>query len=577
MSQHLQPGTDITTSTLRPRTARLISYLDEGDESPGELTPTAVAKRTSSAELGRSSSSLPLVGRAKSVTDKQGKTKAKGFHVRSTSEHGATEPANTIWEPWSSIQEIASTLLGSDLSAVEKGKAKTKTASPSRRKTQTLKGTSGAQWGPLPGTATQSVDPSIEERWSMLQAKKREAILVANANAGRDALGRYKRRDSISDVYNKDPDQDEDALVYLHKVQSGDTMAGVTIKYGCQLEVFRKVNRFWPNDSIQTRHSVLLPVDLCAVRCRKLGELDLLSSDLESVPINDSMGEPSQTSDKILYTSEAILSPESTFSSSSLIENARHESWVLIPGFPKPVEMLRLPRRTLGYFPPARRKSITSPPDGSTPKTSLDLLRHPPTHAASLNASPVRHAKMAYDITRHRSSSSSAPAPSFADHLKGPGGVGSLRGLRTEPSRPGPGPDPLNQNFGQYLPDLAPPEAFPRTSLRPSPRATPRASTDSIRSASSAGLSDVGGVIEGWVRKFAAPKGSKLSESRMGDLIELETNSETGDLLENNEGEQTPTATHSRRSQPTSAESTQLDERFPMRGRTWNAYASKDR
>ena len=84
---------------------------------------------------------------------------------------------------------------------------------------------------------------------------------------------------------------------------------------------------------------------------------------------------------------------------------------------------------------------------------------------------------------------------------------------------PGPGQDSLNKMFAHRLPNVAPRESF-----------------DSVHSASSTGLENVGGVIEGWVRKVGTrlagtmePAEAYRRQTRMGDLIELEA---SGDAVE---------------------------------------------
>ncbi|RMZ80168.1 hypothetical protein DV737_g3086, partial [Chaetothyriales sp. CBS 132003] len=388
----------------------------------------------------------------------------------------------------------------------------------------------------------------------MVQAERRKALLAAIADTP-DARGNYKRRDSMSQApVCDDSDGQAQALVYRHRIRRDDTLAGVMLKYGCQPDVFRRVNRLWPNDSIQTRRQVLLPVDA-------------------SVAADD----------------DAIT----------------HDSWVLLPNCPDPVEMVRMPRSSLGYFPRARRKSnstsASSIVSSPTHKASFDKLRHPPTHAAqvtmSLSASPIRRAGQPRQLSGRRRSSSSTTAatPSFSDALRGPGGVGTLRGLRTEPSRPGPADDALNQTFRHLFPDL---DLLPSQDLAP-PRlgglgpATPRLSSDSVRSlrSNSSGLGEVGGALEGWVRKLASKK-DRGSGPKMGDLIELETTSEQGEPVANehhlNEDDfPTPTAMNPNaarqwRLNPASQagsgvgqedEEALLNARFPIRGRVMDAYA----
>jgi hypothetical protein len=447
----------------------------------------------------------------------------------------------------------------------------------------------------------------LEDRAALVQAKKREALLLANTTENRDSLGRYKRRDSDADTgFNSThSDQGGDALVYMHKVEKRDTLAGVIIKYNCPAEPFRKINRFWPNDNIQTRTHVLVPLEGSTVRGRKV-DSPYLSSDLfdpgpDNLPTRESFAKQQAGSDLSngIHKSSSILShPSIPFTSeplsNSLVDehDLKHDSWISLPNFEAPVEVLRVPRRTLGYFPRARRKSnatlTVASSTTSTPKTSFDLLRHPPTHAAqqaaSLDVSPVRRPGLSSRlISRQRSSSTSTTKNSFADALRGPGGVGDLRGLRTNPSRPGPADDPLNKKFNEYFPDFLPPSGpseMPRTGLFPRVgalgRSTPRASTDSVRSTrsnSSTLAAEIGNGLEGWVKRMAGT--GKNNVDKMGDLIELETNSETlgtvGDNSRDGGDDITPTASTS----DFATQEALLNERFPVRGRVRTAYEGK--
>jgi hypothetical protein len=136
---------------------------------------------------------------------------------------------------------------------------------------------------------------------------------------------------------------------------------------------------------------------------------------------------------------------------------------------------------------------------------------------------------------------------------------------------PGPAEDPLNKMFAHHLPSVAPPSSTPRSTSR----ATPRVSTDSIRSNSSTGLGDVGGAIEGWVRKLGSKAVAKSEgfRERMGDLIELEGTGMGEGSTAAEEGEEdggdTPTLTMS------ANEEALLSERFPPRGRIRDAYPGK--
>ncbi|EHY59035.1 hypothetical protein HRR83_001695 [Exophiala dermatitidis] len=632
-----------STSTLRPRAPRLISYIE--DDTANEATAVSTSSLSTPQRFSTSRAVSPIadVDRARS-TDGQlrnsgrvgtntssSRSSSAGLSSRASS--GGRGGTQAIWEPWSSIQGLASTLLG-DVPGPSKDKTdkpfKTPVWMKQDKRYGSKQGTS--QWGPSSEAssgrpASNTAQAAIEERQALVQAKRREALLLANATEGRDSSGRYKRRDSdaglSSNDASKQSDSEGEALVYLHKVEKNDTMAGVIIKYNCQAEPFRKVNRFWPNDNIQTRSHVLIPLEGCTARGRKV-DSPYLARELAS---ESEFGEAASTSTATNGPSVAAVNglhppapasgisnpsnPSSLITSMSEETEYRHDSWVMLPNFKEPVEVVRVPRRALGYFPRARRKSnATTAADISTPttpKTSFDMLRHPPTHAAqtsaSLNTSPIRRPGMPSRLGsasslsgRQRSFSLAAghSSSSFADALRGPGGVGNLRGLRTEVAKPGPADDPLNRKLAQYLPDLLPPQQDPTTVTPPrttafhlrlaTPRATtPRASTDSMRStrSNSSGLGDVGGAIEGWVRKMAGggnkrEKGGGVAAGvdKLGDLIELETNANDTSGASGQQQGSKATAAASSSASVSATEEALLNERFPLRGRVRPAYTT---
>ncbi|EXJ80833.1 hypothetical protein A1O3_07117 [Capronia epimyces CBS 606.96] len=643
-----------SSSTLRPRAPRLISYVE--DDTTVETTAISTSSLSTPPRFPSRGVSPNTGGsRTRSTDDQRDGGGANNPRNRTASDASKASAGRAraggsqgLWESWSSIQGLASTLLG-DVHSPSKDKTDKPFKTPVWMKQDKRYGPKRptAQWGPSsePSTveAAITVPGAIEERQAMVQAKKREVLLLASASESRDGSGRYKRRDSDAGLSSTNAnglaDSDADALVYLHKVQKNDTLAGVVIKYNCQAEVFRKINRFWPNDNIQTRSHVVIPLEGCTVRGRKvdspylskemfdsgfgLDQLSLRAAPASSPAESGSSAAVNGTHVPVQGNS-ATLSTSFTSNPSSLITSMsqetefRHDSWVMLPNFKEAVEIVRVPRRALGYFPRPRRKSnatLTDASTPSTPKTSFDMLRHPPTHAAqttaSLNTSPVRRPGVTSRLssTSSRQRSSSVTGGSFAEALRGPGGVGNLRGLRTEAARPGPAEDPLNRQFAQYLPDLLPPlQQTPPLrsgfSLRlPTPRAaTPRASTDSMRSTRSnsngSGLGEVGGAIEGWVRKIAGAKSHRgATVDKMGDLIELETNTEdTSGLDSNGDGSSTGgngqiaaanpdmdtitlaqkatmTASASTSASVSATEEALLNERFPMRGRLRNANA----
>ncbi|KAJ9652670.1 hypothetical protein H2198_008105, partial [Neophaeococcomyces mojaviensis] len=497
-------STNSSNSTLRPRAARLISYVEDDRSNNDAVASTTSAASTPPRFDSRSASPSAAGTRSRS----KGKTHPQTIavhdgraHQRSVSGNVDRRASGPLWDSWSSLQGIASTFLGSDISntnvqragSLRKGGRMQQDKSVASKQIQ-------PEWGPK--AQTQAKPSTNEDHHALLQAKKREVLLSSSADLQKDTLGRHKRKDSNADIFPYNADEVDDVLVYRHKVLPQDTMAGVVIKYNCQPEVFRKVNRFWPNDKIQRRDFVVLPVNACGVKGRKVDgpqNVDLLDMELKS--------NGSRETERHNVKESPSTEPFPPADTKNENEHYRHDCWVVIPSFPQPVEILRVSKRVLGYFPPTRRKSNTNTPFSdsvaSTPKTSFDMLRHPPSHAAqqaqlqqqlastSLNSSPVRQPSLPRHLTsssRNRSSStvsaSNGTSNPFMAALQGPGGVGTLRGLRTERARPGPAEDSLNKKFAQYIPDLlAPDQDRPTSLLRPlhsqttstSLRATPRA------------------------------------------------------------------------------------------------------
>ena len=366
-----------------------------------------------------------------------------------------------------------------------------------------------ARWGPS-GRERQIGLGSREDRKTLLQAKKRETLLAANGHITADVTGRYKRRDSDETNHaTAHPGQqdDRDVLVYLHRVKPEDTLAGVMIKYSCQPNVFRKANRLWPNDSIQIRKTVFLPIEACGVKGRRILEPgkstehlgDARNEEIMPTPtgFQSPWGDP-RDSPKERETPLSSIPTSPSISISISLSNPeetpwKHDSWVMIEGCPDAVEIARLSLKTLGYFPRSRRKSLTFS-DLETPSASLDLPR------GSYQSSPRGH------ISKSRSSSGS-----YLNHqLQGPGGVGTMgRDVRS----PGPGQDGLNRLFAANLPNVSPRKSFE--------------SVNTTSSHGNGGIENMGRAIEGWMRKLAARAVRSVQpptsgeRSRAGDLIEL--------------------------------------------------------
>lgn len=551
------------STTLRPRTRRQAHEDNETPPLPATTSRWLDGPATSSFS-SRAESPIDPSQPAQADRDAQRSRSTSRFLGTPGILGSQSNPstfATGLWESsWSSLQGFASNLIGRDSS-----RASSPGRSPQRRR-RPIEATHGrntsappAQWGPSGGERQVGLG-TREKRRVLVQARKRETLLVANGHITPDVSGRYKRRDSDERNHTSAPpgEQDgRDALVYLHKVKPEDTLAGVMIKYSCQPNVFRKANRLWPNDSIQVRKTVVLPVDACGVKGRKLPELGQSSERLgdgyteETMPTPTAFQSPwgdlhDSPKEKETPLSSIPTSPSISISLSNPEEAPwKHDSWVMIDGFPDAVEIARLSHKTLGYFPRSRRKSMTFS-DVETPPASLDLPR------GSYQSGPPRG----------QNSKSRSSSGSYLNYqLQGPGGVGTMgRDVRS----PGPAQDGLNKLFAAHLPNLAPRKSFE--------------SVNSDSSRGNGGIENVGGAIEGWMRKLATKAANSVQpptpggRSGVGDLIELSEDAfEVGDDNHAEDEDRRSTIRNANAGSGVGAWSAEqelmLREHFPPRGR----------
>lgn len=561
-----------STSAVRSRPRRLVSFMNDDDDDPSSRTsnssrsdgqPFASGLSTTlSTDVGttrsRGATPSPLSSRGTSplpmkhpsratepVSRVRNEATSLGWNgsSKASSSRGA---ADFLDSSWSSLQNLASSVLGSDTGRNIPNNA---TKVHSRRKPsrsdlyiRNIPRSSPSAWGPSGPVSPEIGTGTKEERQALVQAKKREALLLADSDPITSRNFPHKRRDS-GDYFDQplDPEHDEEALAYIHPVQATDSIAGVTIKYGCQAAIFRKANGFWPNDNIQSRKTVLLPVDACTVKgmpIRSNEGVDLLGTDSEdgngssiAPPVTPADGTPSEqkkpgTCDK---ETNGIW---------------KHEKWVQIDGFPAPIEISRVPRRALGFFPRTRRKSVSYSDADPLSGSSQDPTRTPSPVGSPQLASSQEILPRARPRGDHSKPSGAHPArpqhrrQRSSMHLTGTG-VGTL-----DPTATGPGPamDGLSKFFSQHLPQLAPPpvpDNLRRSSFGSESTATSSAST---------GLENIGGALEGWMRKVAIRAKAGLSELQQppsnqqaagrgrspglwglgGDLIELDDASEGG-------------------------------------------------
>lgn len=519
-----------STSSVRPRARRLVSFVSDDEEDLGgqgngshaapafagvtpplsrDRTPSPFASRNGSPQVSKDPRNRTDTGYRDSLRPTERMEFMRDNAIRNTSDFLNTS--------WSSIQSFASSVFGTENPwGNTHGPASKSRRKPSRTDIpiRAPRRTDSPSWGPSTPSAPKPGSGTKEERQALVQAKKREVLLLADGDSVSNLKGRHKRRDS-SDRTDEiaDPDKDEDALVYVHRVQPTDTMTGVTIKYGCNPAVFRKANGFWPNDSIQMRKTVLLPADACTVKGRRIESEngpDLLGDDATA-----------NTNGDHIPPTEA-RSQEDSGSKEDGDRIWKHEAWVQIDGFPEPVEIGRVPRRTLGFFSRARRKSVSytdaEPSDSTRPSTDTQRLSsEPSTHPRSLPQSATASPSRAADSRRgHRRTGSNI-------RLEGPGGVGTLGRNATTP---GPATDSLSKSFSQHLSTLTAPQVPSNL------RKTSFDSTSTAMSGTSTnGLENVGGAIESWMRKMASRAKSGLSELQQG-TASFASQRQQGDLIE---------------------------------------------
>ncbi|KAJ5892843.1 hypothetical protein N7504_009534 [Penicillium tannophilum] len=543
MSSNTVGASSTSTSAVRSRPRRLVSFMDDEDDTSTNNGHYAYHD------------SQPFTSGLSNTLLPEGNTRSRGATPSPLSSRGASPlpmrhpspsyrgGSDFLDSPWSSLQNLASSVLGSNIG---RNAADNSTKTHPRRKPSRSdvynRSTPRANllaWGPSAPASPDIGSGTKEERQALVQAKKREALLLADSDLISGRNFRHKKRDS-GDYSDQvvDPDHDEDALAYIHHVQASDSITGVTIKYGCQAAVFRKANGFWPNDNIQSRNTVLLPVDACTVKGRPIGEkerVDLLGCDSED-------GTGSCITPAADHTDRPATERKTTGHSESETNKIwKHESWVQIEGFPAAIEIGRVPRRALGFFPRTRRKSVSytdaeplsvissqattrspSPSVSAQPNSSQATL----PHARPLDGDSPKPSGSRPTRPKHRRQRSSI-------HLSGTG-VGTLD--RTS-AAPGPALDGLSKFFSQHIPQLAPPPPLS------DPR-RPSFGSEGTMSNASTGLENIGGALEGWVRKVAtrakagfndmqgSPTLSASGRGRspgvwgMNDLIELDDASE---------------------------------------------------
>ncbi|KAK3323432.1 hypothetical protein B0T19DRAFT_425960 [Cercophora scortea] len=404
------------------------------------------------------------------------------------------------WAPsWASVSDFASSLLSPAEPSFtnESGLPRSRDSSrPRKLRTQTSgyrdATKNGTSWGPEPPAESRPrlqdvAAGSQAKRESALKAMRTASVLESyeGVNGGLDVTGNYKARNSDELVRSTAQSQEPEAhLVYIHHVQPNDTYAGIVLKYRCREDAFRKANGLWSRDNIQMRKWLALPVDACEVRGRPCNgpssasaQVDLLARTPEATnPFGQDIHHNGNQDD--FFSAGSTNGHPSSDQSKTNDEDRpwTHVRWVSLDSSPNPVEIARVERKTLGYFPPRRKKSIHSVSTITTPRGSLDLpsitlggsetaLESPgsttsrrPSLLSGTGSGRPSFTTTAYgsSLTNSNTKPSRSRATSGGDDarpawMRRPGGVGSLgKSVRA----PGPERDYLNSWTNKHLPGL---------------------------------------------------------------------------------------------------------------------------
>lgn len=268
-------STTSSSSTLRPRAPRLISGLSDLDQDESPLSSSRAQSSSRSNSHARSKSNELDQQSFKSGNDLRRQRSDITSNPRSEPNLQKYANANgasfaKLWgTSWSAIQGIANDFLGEQGAdqVVRTRQRKNSTTNHGKIYTKPV----ASSWGPTNVTYTSPTSiatGSAQEREALVRAQKRKDLLSGAAASYPDSLGKFKRRtsDEFSSSAPPGANEDRDALVYLHNVKPQDTLAGITIRYGCQANVLRKANRMWPNDNVQIKKVLTLPVDACTVK-----------------------------------------------------------------------------------------------------------------------------------------------------------------------------------------------------------------------------------------------------------------------------------------------------------------------
>lgn len=174
---------------------------------------------------------------------------------------------------------------------------------------------------------------SLLDRPDIYSASAQLSNLQSELDEGHGWQLKRRRQEGRSSSPEAPPD--ERCMVYIYRLQPGDTFPSLLLKFHTSASTILKANRLWAHDNIHSRSILFIPVQECKVIARPLSSED-----------DEEYGEMKREEGQT-YT---------------------HHKWVDIPGIGR-VEVAILSSQTLTYFPPGRRKP---PLEESLPRESFE-------------------------------------------------------------------------------------------------------------------------------------------------------------------------------------------------------------
>lgn len=538
------------SSSIRPRNRRLVSGLDGDDDRSSSAPPNRNSGLLSALSPSNSRTASPFRSVSSNVPSNRASSGANLGAFLSDS-----------WtQSWASVSGLASSLIASEdgqqgASRSQPGsRAGSRPGTMGRKSNPTRKGT--GSWGPAPPEDKPGFRDvaagSFAEREAALKAARTASVLESHegVNGGLDVTGKHKRRNSDEVIAEQQPEV-EDYLVYIHKVQKQDTYAGLILRYQCREDAFRKANGLWSRDSVQTRKYLTIPVDACEIRGRPCDPPSWHNSHgvdlLAPTPAVDDGYTDSQAPHDDFFS-------RTTNGTAKLAEEDEnpwtHVRWAKIDSFQEPVEIARVARKAMGYFPPRRKKSIRTISTFSTPRQSFDMNSNAPS---SIDGGSSRRQSALGNRPQLSALGQSSPSRGVSEVVDGvpvwmrrPGGVGSMgRHSRA----PGPDKDVLNTWTKKHFPGLNN-ESLPSMAIMGSETARFGFKSEtsglvenrisegqdlSSNSQQGGGLDKAAAAVETWLRGALTRNpssqllGKRAKSGGTGDLIELaDTTSDDG-------------------------------------------------